>query len=579
VAAGNSKLASRAIGKNTEFPAIFPQSGDTGKSDRNASRAILAATLLLCVFQFVWIVPKCFHQIDIDGMTYTGLARLVREGQFYRSINAFRSPLVSWLIAATSIGRTDYLRTGKLLSAGSFLLCLILLYEFALQLWRSRLVAALAVLLLVLGRGLAVIAIAYVTPDFLVTALVLAYFMLLLRCFRAGSARNWFLLGGIHALAFLAKAFALPWLACCTFAAVLISRGSLRKKFTHLLAGAAMPLVIAAAWSIVLHSKYGVYTTGSQFKTNLLQWTLHVDPNHQAQTYSLLRDTSKEIDDYAVVDPMPPGSRAWTYRAGAAGLLPKLLHAEEINVPKALKELAIVLTPGILLAFILCVTRLYRKRQDYPLEWRLTAVIAIGAATLVVAYSTLVFDERYLFPILPLLLAVGARFLVKDPLFGSSVARKISIVLMILGACISLTYAASPFRSLTRDYLVPSYQAGTILRNRPDALRLVSIGSGSFPAHGVGWEAGYQAAYFGGKRLIATRESLPDSTELKVLEWDLAKAHPDALVVWGNPNDIRYVALLRALGRYSSNTPQKILDPFVGEVGAIVFCSINSFQS
>jgi hypothetical protein len=256
-----------------------------------------------------------------------------------------------------------------------------------------------------------------------------------------------------------------------------------------------------------------------------------------------------------------------------------LLHAEEFNIPNVLKELAIVLTPGVLLAFIFCIADLYRRRQHYAIEWQFSVVATVGTVSLVVAYSMLVFDERYLFPIFPLMLAIAVRYLVKDPLSGKGTARKISIALVVTGMCASLTYPASPFRYLKRDYQAASYQAGTILRSHPGPIRLVSIGSGSFPEHGVGWEAGYQAAYFGGKTLIATEASLPDWTKLNLLESDIAKAHPDAIVVWGRPDNVRYVGLMHALTQYNPNAPEKIIDHVLGEVGSVIFCKTNSFQS
>jgi hypothetical protein len=100
----------------------------------------------------------------------------------------------------------------------------------------------------------------------------------------------------------------------------------------------------------------------------------------------------------------------------------------------------------------------------------------------------------------------------------------------------------------------------------------VSIGSGPFPEHGVGWEAGYQAAYFGGGRLIATMETLPSSTELGTLMADLGKASPDAVLVWGRPSDSRYADLVRRLvSQYPHNPVERIADPVLGEVGFVLF--------
>ena len=547
---------------------VVVEPSENGKT----SNSLITVAILSCVLQLLWFASKCFSQINFDGIAYVGIARHLRQGEFHSAINAFRSPLVSWLIAAASFASADYLHIGKLMSIGSFLLCLALLYIFAVSLWHSRLVASLAVLLFTLGRGLSVEAVASVNSDFLFAALALAYFIVLLRCLGTDGLEDWFSLGVLHSLAFLAKAFALPWLALCTAFALVLSGKPWKTRPARLALAALMPLMVAAGWATVLHSKYGVYTTGSQFKTNLLQWTLRAYPEHRDRTYALLRNTAKELDEYVVNDPMPPGSWPWTYRVAVKQALPKIILAEGHNVPLVLKELTIVVTPGVLVAFIVILAILTRRRHLYPVEWRMAAVIAASALSLTLAYSMLAFDGRYLFPVIPLMLAVAARFLVADAQLNHSGWRRISIALVVLGVLASLIYPSSPVRLLTRDFQAVSYEAGAILRRHPALSSLVSIGSGPFPEHGVGWEAGYQAAYFGGGRLIATMETLPSSTELGTLMADLGKASPDAVLVWGRPSDSRYADLVRRLvSQYPYNPVERIADPVLGEVGFVLF--------
>lgn len=482
--------------------------------DHNVSKLIVAGAILSCAVQLGWFASKGVDQIDFDGMAYTGIAHHLRLGELHAAINAFRSPLMSWLIAGFSFGSTDYLHIGKFVSIVSFLLCPVLLYALAASLWHSRLVASLAALLFTLGRGLSVEAISSVTPDFLFAALVLVYFIVLLRCVRNDRLQDWFSLGVIHGLAFLAKAFALPWLALCTLAAIALSRTSWRVKFARLGAAALIPLLVAAGWAAVLHSKYGVYTTGTQFKANLLQWTLRAHPEPGKTTYALLEDTSKELDEYTVDDPMPPQSWRWAYRVSLKQALPKMMIAEERNIPLALKELTIVVTPGVIIAFILMIGILTRKKDMYPVEWQAALVIALSAASLLLAYAMLTFDGRYLFPLVPLLLAIAARFLIADPRLNHNLWRKICVSLVVLGIVAALVYRSSPYRVLTRDFRVAGYRAGLILKTQSaPSSTFVSIGSGPFPEHGLGWEAGYQAAYFSGDRLIGTMVSLPGSNE------------------------------------------------------------------
>jgi len=378
--------------------------------DKNskASHWFIVVAVCSCVLQLLWFASKCFKQIDFDGMAYLGIARHLRQGEFHAAIDAFRSPLISWLIAVASFGSTDYLHIGKLINIGAFLLSLALLHVLTEKLWHSKLTASVAVLMFALGRGLSAAAVEMITPDFLFAALTLIYFIVLLRCLRKDRLQDWFSLAFIHGLAFLAKAFALPWLAVCTLVALGLSVKPWKTKAARLGLAALIPVMVATGWATVLHSKYGVFTTGTQFKVNLLQWTLHTYSEHRDTTYSLLRDTSKVVDEYGVGDPMPPGSWPWTYSLNVQQVLPQMIRAEARNVPRVLKESMIVATLGGLFAFITMFAILTHRRHQYPVEWRFAVVIVASALSLVFAYSMLVFDERYLYPLIPLVLALAA---------------------------------------------------------------------------------------------------------------------------------------------------------------------------
>src|SRR3974377_2542382 len=96
------------------------------------SRVIIAVAILLCVFQLLWFGSKCIHQIDYDGMAYTGVARHLAEGQFHASINAFRSPLLSWIIALGSWLDADPIQVGKLINISCYFFFAVFVYLFAL---------------------------------------------------------------------------------------------------------------------------------------------------------------------------------------------------------------------------------------------------------------------------------------------------------------------------------------------------------------------------------------------------------------------------------------------------------------
>jgi hypothetical protein len=97
----------------------------------------------------------------------------------------------------------------------------------------------------------------------------------------------------------------------------------------------------------------------------------------------------------------------------------------------------------------------------------------------------------------------------------------------------------------------------------------VTIGSGPYPEHGVGWEAGYTAAFLAGAKVVASANQLPSPSTVPSIMPDIRRASPDALVVWGKSEDLRYMEVDRALTQwYPTSHPVDITDP-TGKVGAI----------
>jgi len=208
--------------------------------------------------------------------------------------------------------------------------------------------------------------------------------LVLLECLRRD--RYWLLLGIVHAAAFLAKAFALPWFTLITIAAVFASSGGLKRKTIRLATAASVPLLIALFWASVLHSKYGVFTTGTQFKTNYLQWTVRAYQDHRPLRYTVLRDITEDTDDHMVDDPMAPGTWPWAYKVKIGHALSAMMGAELRNIPQMTKELVILVNPGVLLALLVSFAIGFRRQEARSeAEWVITAIALFATVALVVA--------------------------------------------------------------------------------------------------------------------------------------------------------------------------------------------------
>jgi hypothetical protein len=101
---------------------------------------------------------------------------------------------------------------------------------------------------------------------------------------------------------------------------------------------------------------------------------------------------------------------------------------------------------------------------------------------------------------------------------------------------------------------------------------VVSVGSGPYPEHGVGWEAAYKSTFFGDRRLIGATDKLPGAQQIPALLGDVSRAKPDAVLVWGKPGDVRYDSLVLILAQeYAGGSPDILIDPLYGEVGTALY--------
>lgn len=551
-------------------------------SRRVYSSIVLALAGVLLTFQVYWFSRFLLWRVDIDGISYVGIARHLLDGNAYASINAFRSPLISWLMAmAARVGNPDLLLVGKVISVASFVVALILSFQLTERLWNSRLAASCVVLWLVLARGLVPASIGLVTPDFLFAAIILLYHLLLLRCFqeRERSLSTWFSLGAVMGLAFLCKAFALPWLLLTTCFAGLLLFCKLRAlHLSRLVAALGVPILMAASWAAVLHSKYGVFTTGTQFKTNFYQGVLGKRLDNRDRGYVVLHDMSGLNDEYMVTDPLPPQSSLLKEHLQARTLVIPALAAERHNLPVALKELVIVLTPGGILAFALICWQLRRPQEDSWPQYAVAASVLFGTVTLLVAYCMLVFDGRYLFPLYPLLMAVSiAGIIPVSTLRSIGRWQRVVLASLVVGGLIfGVSYRSSPWRLTTRDFQPSCRDAATELV-RHGVKSVVTIGSGPYPEHGVGWEAGFVASFLSGSRVIAQIGSLPEPSSSAGLLADIRNANPDALLIWGSPREQRYAQVERlCLTSFLDARMEPIHDPERGQVGSILYLKVHT---
>jgi len=547
----------------------------SSRSERIWWIALLAATVINCSFQIAWFWQFRAHNIMLDGINYIGLSRHLLDGDFKASVHGYWSPLISWIIAAASLFSRNFILLGRLVTISSFLVSLLMLYVLTLRLWRSRVAAALAILWFSTARGMVSLSVGMIVADFILTACVLAYFIFLVDALRENRPRTWILLGAAQALAFLAKAIAMPWLSISTVLAVLVQNArSPRRLVGSMLLAFLLPAVVWVSWGAALRTKYGVFTTGYQLRANLMiDWrrTLSHHPRGDDLAFA---DTRSLYDSYMVTE--HPWSELQSFTFRNPQLLPMVFENELRNVPTALKEGLILLSPGGVLALVAMATLLIQNRLRYRAEAAFTSIALLNAVVLVAAYCMLVFDGRYVIPIVPVLIAVSCPVLLPGRLAGSAPQaagwlRTTALGLVAASTIFFALYWASPFRTIDRDFEVSCYRAADLLRAQKPGGTLVSIGDGPYPDHGVGFEAGSYVAYLSGWRLVGGNAALPDSSGADELVQQVLASRADAVAVWGSPGDPNYGSIVerieQGVGSSSANT---IPDPRKGEVATLI---------
>ncbi len=553
-----------------------PSQGNMSERRSTWASVFAAAAVCLCVFEIAWFWRFCGRNITADAVSYIGLARHLLDGHFIASLHGYWSPLISWLIAAIGLVTSNLTFAGHAVTIASLLILIPLLYWLSSRLWRTPLAAGAALLWFVLARGIVAMATCSILADFMLAAAVSLYFIVLLKSLREDRTRNWLVLGTAHALAFLAKAIAMPWLALTTLMAALMTcRSSWRKFVATALLALVLPACIWVGFGSLLKLKYGYFTTGYQLRYNLIvdsrRYIRQPDPTS-------LMDTSRLSDQYLVTE--VPQSQLRSFHMLNPSLITVVAGNERRNLPNAVKEVVILLTPGGVLCLLLVGIGLVRHRQRFPAEFRFALLVTFSCVTLILAYCMLVFDSRYVLPLIPPLIAIGSIAITQfsgefEALVPGPAIQKTLLVLLAAGAIFFQVYWASPFRTITRDFQSACYDAARQLRQRqPEGKTLVSIGSGPFPERGVGREVGNYTAYHARRHLLADAEEITESNNIPALAREVASYHADAVLVWGSPASDRYQKLLEALGRtldVQSSAP--ITDPEKGEVGTILFAS------
>jgi hypothetical protein len=379
---------------------------DRGDGERKAWLPAETLLLLGAMPLLGWAMLANPDRLNPDAVAYLTIARHWLEGNAALAVNGYWGPLFSWLVVPLLALAGDAMAAGRAVMAASALLYIaggmLLLRVLGLPA-AARLAGGLCLLATALGWSVAIM-----TPDLLVSGLLLLGMALALDARWRGSAARQLAAGVVFGLAYYAKAVALPLgfgllLACAAWHAVAAGRlaiaGTLRS-------GAAL-LLVAAPWIIVLSLHYGTPGFGTSGAINFAIAGPEsiraagggLDPHHPAFTQFHApragRVTAWEEPGettYPSWSPLADAESArhllWLFRANVAGALGTLRGYDVVPLGLA----ALLLAP--LLAF------------GGARPWQL-GVVPVAMVVAIYLPSIARGETRYFLPAYPFVLAAA----------------------------------------------------------------------------------------------------------------------------------------------------------------------------
>jgi len=268
---------------------------------------LLPAIVIVFLIIGFRLLPGYRGQMNPDGVSYLTIARQYLAGHFADAVNAYWSPLYSWLLVPLLWAGIEATLATKVLAilVGAATLSIVWWLLRNLSVPRdARVIVSVALFPILYYFCMDV-----TTPDLLITAMLLLYAA---QMSVPSYGRRWFdgaTSGVLAGFAFLAKAYALPVLALhfVLVNSVAIWRakpGRRKRKVIHAIAGLFVFAVIVGSWSAVLTHKYKSFTVASTGRFNIA-WNRpkFVIPMHAGKLLPLPNETGTSGWDDATVLP------------------------------------------------------------------------------------------------------------------------------------------------------------------------------------------------------------------------------------------------------------------------------------
>ena len=487
-------------------------------------RLVLALTVYLILG--LSLIQYYRYQINPDGTSYISVAQKYLNGDFANAINGYWGPMISWLLMPFLCFISDALLAGKVLSLFTGAITIIALHSLSYRFKISEYVRTV-----ILASAVPVIlsfAFADITPDLLLTTVLLFYFAVLFSPIYAERTINGILSGVLGGLAYLTKSFAFPFFIAHFFlmnAAIYLrsqTKQDKKKVLRNFLAGALAFALISGVWIGLISNKYGELTSGTSGKT---AYKFRSAPGTQGDAYlaqGFIEPPSKtavniwEDPTYLEIPELEQVDFATLARNQLKVTARLIKKIGTIFMDFSLFSIAI----GI--AYLLFWIRRFNKSILHTISPEVlypTLVIAIYAG----GYSLVYVVERYLWLLCAMLMLMGGYVLSR--LFQKKFFPLPVRILLLIIFFLSFTIPAYGTLKSYAHRGESMYRLSEVLKNR--------IPPGSNIASNASWSGTLYLSFHLGCKSYGVHK--PNISEIE-LKKELSKYDIDYYILWGRPN-------------------------------------------
>ncbi|NIT57672.1 MAG: hypothetical protein GWN00_16010 [Aliifodinibius sp.] len=380
------------------------------KSIANISKIRLRPFVILFVLSIAVVTWSRYYYINKDGLQYIGIARLIKLGAWYDTVNAVRGPLISWLMAFLSTFLPELFAVRLIVSLASILTVLVswFIIKSIIKDKAIRYVAILTIMFMPVIMNTS----AKITPDTLLSVVALLGFYFGIKFIQIPDYKTAGILGMVWAIAYYTKSFGFVF-AIVFF--ILLGLMTLlpydRKTITVISKSLVFGLFIfgitVLPWLIAIRHKYGHWMFSSAGKFNLF----YMGAYPQRDDPKLLHDApwldsemfTKDNKMAGYHDYCPPGDVIFTYSvfdidpyrqlknffANISSLVPYFWHMYGLS--------CIPIVLGLLFSMYV------------PFKEKQFQLISSGCIMWILMYGAVLIHRRYLMPVAPLIVIIACR--------------------------------------------------------------------------------------------------------------------------------------------------------------------------